>query len=95
MSVCDSVCVCVCLFVWEVRVCVWVAWGIQSGGLVVQLGLIFHFILNPEQRRVFQLVHNKIQDFKNTFFFQKYNSIISLPVKWEVCEKSTFLTLSS
>jgi hypothetical protein len=24
--------------------------------LVVQLGLIFHFILNPEQRRVFQLV---------------------------------------
>jgi hypothetical protein len=26
--------------------------------LVVQLGLIFHFILNPEQRRVFQLVNN-------------------------------------
>jgi hypothetical protein len=25
-----SVCVCDC--VWEVRVCVWVAWGIQSGG---------------------------------------------------------------
>jgi hypothetical protein len=24
--------------------------------LVVQLGLIFHFILNPDQRRVFQLV---------------------------------------
>jgi hypothetical protein len=29
--------------------------------LVVQLGLIFHFILNPEQRRVFQLVQYKIQ----------------------------------
>jgi hypothetical protein len=27
--------------------------------LVVQFGLIFHFILNPEQRRVFQLVTNK------------------------------------
>jgi hypothetical protein len=27
--------------------------------LVVQLGLIFHFILNPEQRRVFQLVNYK------------------------------------
>jgi hypothetical protein len=28
--------------------------------LVVQLGLIVHFILNPEQRRVFQLVHNTV-----------------------------------
>jgi hypothetical protein len=30
--------------------------------LVVQLGSIFHFILNPEQRRVFQLVciHEKL-----------------------------------
>jgi hypothetical protein len=28
--------------------------------LVVLLGLIFHFILNPEQRLVFQLVNTKL-----------------------------------
>jgi hypothetical protein len=57
MSVCDSVCVCV--FVWEVRVCVCVSeWRGEFNRVVLalQLGLIFHFILNPEQRRVFQLV---------------------------------------
>jgi hypothetical protein len=62
----------VCVFVWEVRVCMCVCmcvcvcvcvcvceWRGEFNRvvLVVQLGLIFHFILNPEQRRVFQLVH--------------------------------------
>jgi hypothetical protein len=36
--------------------------------LVVQLGLIFHFTLNPEQRRVFQLLQHK----------NKYSSFISI-----------------
>jgi hypothetical protein len=44
------VCVCVCEWRGEFSRVV----------LVVQLGLIFHFILNPEQRRVFQLVQNII-----------------------------------
>jgi hypothetical protein len=61
--VCDSVCV----FVLEVRVCVCVCvceWRGECNRvvLVVQLGLIFHFILHPEQRRVFQLVKNKHRD---------------------------------
>jgi hypothetical protein len=55
MSVCDSVCVCVCVFMWEVRVCKWRG-EFYRVVLVVQLGFIFHFILHPEQRRVFQLV---------------------------------------
>jgi hypothetical protein len=57
MSVC--VWLCVCVFVWEVRVCV-CEWRGEFNRvvLVVQLGLIFHFILNPEQRRLFQLVLN-------------------------------------
>jgi hypothetical protein len=32
-----------------------------------------------------------VQNFK--IFFKNQNSIINLPVKWEVCEKSTFLSL--
>jgi hypothetical protein len=40
------VCVCVCEWRGE----------FNRGVFVVQLGFIFHFILNPEQRRVFQLV---------------------------------------
>jgi hypothetical protein len=57
MSVCVWLCVCVC--VWEVRVCV-CEWRGEFNRvvLVVQLGLIFHFILYPELRRVFQLVNN-------------------------------------
>jgi hypothetical protein len=54
------VCVCVCVFVWQVRVCEWRG-EFNRVVLVVQLGLIFHFILNPEQRRVFQLVINKTE----------------------------------
>jgi hypothetical protein len=38
------------------------------------------------------LMQNKIQDYKNTFF-KNQNSTISLPVNWEVCKKSTFLSL--
>jgi hypothetical protein len=45
--------VCVCVCVCELRA------EFNRVVLVVQLGLIFHFILNPEQRRVFQLVTNK------------------------------------
>jgi hypothetical protein len=41
------------------------------------------------------LVQNKIQDFKNIFFFKSQNFTISLPVKREVCEKITFLSASS
>jgi hypothetical protein len=37
------------------------------------------------------VIQNKIQDFKNNFLNQ--NSTLSLPVKWEVCDKSTFLSL--
>jgi hypothetical protein len=52
--VCMSVCVtlCVCVFVWELRVCV-CEWRGEFNRvvLVVQLGLFFLFILNPEQRR--------------------------------------------
>jgi hypothetical protein len=44
------VCVCVCEWRGEFNRVV----------LVVQLGLMFHFILNPEQRRVFQLVQYKV-----------------------------------
>jgi hypothetical protein len=44
------VCVCVCVCEWRGE--------LNRVVLVVQLGLIFHFILNPEQRRVFQLVNN-------------------------------------
>jgi hypothetical protein len=51
MSVCVTLCVCVC-----VCVCEWRG-EFNRVVLVVQLGLIFHFILNPEQRRVFQLVY--------------------------------------
>jgi hypothetical protein len=36
--------------------------------VVVQLGLIFHFILNPEQRRVLQLVIN-INETTNAFLY--------------------------
>jgi hypothetical protein len=50
-----SVCVRLCVFVWEVRVCEWRG-EFSRVVLVVQLRLIFYFILNPEQRRVFQLV---------------------------------------
>jgi hypothetical protein len=46
------VCVCVCVCEWRGE--------FNRVVLVVQLGLIFHFILNPEQRRVFQLVMNII-----------------------------------
>jgi hypothetical protein len=49
------VCDCVCLCVRCVCVCVWRG-EFNRVVLVVQLGLIFHFILNPEQRRVIQLV---------------------------------------
>jgi hypothetical protein len=37
-------------------------------------------------------MQNKIQDLENTFF-KNQNSIISLPVKWEVRDNSTFLSL--
>jgi hypothetical protein len=33
-----------------------------------------------------------MQYFKNNFF-KSQNSTIILPVKWEMCEKSTFLSL--
>jgi hypothetical protein len=50
------VCVCVCVRVRGVWcVCEWRG-EFNRVVLVVQLGLIVHFILNPEQRRVFQLV---------------------------------------
>jgi hypothetical protein len=52
-----SVCVCLCVFVRCVCVCEWRG-EFNRVVLVVQLGLIFHFILIPEQRRVFQLVYN-------------------------------------
>jgi hypothetical protein len=55
MSVCVTLCVCLCVrcvYVWEWR------GEFNRAVLVVQLDLIFHFILNPEQRRVFQLVEN-------------------------------------
>jgi hypothetical protein len=42
--------------------------------LVVQLGLIFHFFLNPEQRRVFQLVYNK----NNKKFWKELIRLLSL-----------------
>jgi hypothetical protein len=61
MSVCVTVCVCVCVcvVVCEVRACVCKWRGdFNRVVLVVQLCLIFHFILNPEQRRVFQLGFN-------------------------------------
>jgi presenilin-like A22 family membrane protease len=48
VRVCDSVCVCVCMCEWRGE--------FNRVVLVVQLGLIFHFILNPDRRRVFQLV---------------------------------------
>jgi hypothetical protein len=63
-----SVCVCVrafvCVCVRGACVCVCVCeWRGEFNRvvLVVQLSLIFHFILNPEQRRVFQLVINKTE----------------------------------
>jgi hypothetical protein len=34
-----------------------------------------------------------IRNTKFNFFFKNQNSTISLRVKWEVCEKSTFLSL--
>jgi hypothetical protein len=35
-----------------------------------------------------------MQNFESTvLFFKKENSAIILPVKWEVCEKRTFLSL--
>jgi hypothetical protein len=55
MSVCVTV---------RVRVCEWRG-EFNRVVLVVQLGLIFHFILNPEQRRVFQLVSYKRKDLLN------------------------------
>jgi hypothetical protein len=61
--VCMSVCVTlfVCVFLCERCVCVCVCvceWRGEFNRvvLVVQLGLIFHFIFNPEQHRLFQLV---------------------------------------
>jgi hypothetical protein len=48
MSVCVCVTVCVCVCEWRGE--------FNRVVLVVQLGLIFHFILHPEQRQVFQLV---------------------------------------
>jgi hypothetical protein len=60
------VCVCVCLCERCVYVCEWRG-EFNRVVLVVQLGLIFHFILNPEQRGVFQLVPNK---FKIEFVFK-------------------------
>jgi hypothetical protein len=51
VTLCVRVCVCVCVCEWRGE--------FNRVVLVVQLGLIFHFILNPEQRRVFQLVVNK------------------------------------
>jgi hypothetical protein len=56
MSVCVCVrcayaCVCVCVCEWRGE--------FNRVVLVVQLGLILHFISNPEQHRVFQLVLNK------------------------------------
>jgi hypothetical protein len=55
--VCVTLCVCVCVCVRGACVCV-CEWRGEFNRvvLVVQLALIFHFILNPEQRRVFQLV---------------------------------------
>jgi multisubunit Na+/H+ antiporter MnhG subunit len=60
MSVCVTLCVCVCVCVRGACVCV-CEWRGEFNRvvLVVQLGLIFHFILNPKQRRVFQLVSHK------------------------------------
>jgi hypothetical protein len=49
-------------------------------------------IKNNEMKKIKILSQNKIQDFKNTFFISQ-NSTISLPVKWGVCGKSTFLSL--
>jgi hypothetical protein len=46
VRLCVTVCVCLCEWRGEFNRVV----------LVVQLGLIFHFILNPEQRRVFQRI---------------------------------------
>jgi hypothetical protein len=51
--VCMSVCVTLCVFVWEVRVSV--AWGIQSGGVGSSIGfnrLLPHYIL-PLQNNFF------------------------------------------
>jgi hypothetical protein len=47
---------------------------------------------NKKYMEMENVMQNKIRDFKNTFF-QKPNSTTSLPVKWEVCRKSTFLSL--
>jgi hypothetical protein len=55
MSVCVTLFVCVFLCERYVCVCEWRG-EFYRVVLVVQLGLIFDFILNPEQRRVFQLV---------------------------------------
>jgi hypothetical protein len=38
------------------------------------------------------LIQNKIEDFKNTFF-KSLNSTINLSVKCEVCERNTFISL--
>jgi hypothetical protein len=43
--------------------------------------------------KIEKVMHNEIQDFKNTIYFKDQNSTISLPAKWEVCEKGTFLSL--
>jgi hypothetical protein len=48
---------------------------------------------NKERKKIGKFNTNKIQDFKNTFIFKNQNSTASLPVKWEVCEKSTLLRL--
>jgi hypothetical protein len=69
---CVRVCVCVC-----VCVCVWRG-EFNRVVLVVQLGLIFHFILNPEQRRVFQLVYSKKQ---STCVLFQLNQLIRLHLK--------------
>jgi hypothetical protein len=46
-----------------------------------------------ELRTIFGTKGGQMQDFKSTIFFKIENSTISLPVKWAVCEKSTFLIL--
>jgi hypothetical protein len=45
----------------------------------------------PALLLLYNVVQNKIDDFN--FFLKNQNSTISLPVKWEVREKSTFLCL--
>jgi hypothetical protein len=51
--------------------------------LVVQLGLIFHFILNPEQRRVFQLVSRYLR----TKIYSEQHNYIN-------CDAATHYTIS-